>query len=76
VPSRLRLTTVSRDLPATLRAFGESIAPGISERVAVVEAAIGSETVSQYLPGGPSQIEFRKLAAFVRRELKKCQSAG
>jgi chromosome partitioning protein len=69
VPNQLRLTTISRELPATLKEFRVTIAPGISLRVAVSESATDGWTVAEYAPGHPSDYEFRKLARFVRRQL-------
>lgn len=66
VPSRVVSSTVlGRELPETLAALGEAVAPPISQRVAVVEAAVVGQTVGEYSPGSSSHEEFRALAKHV-----------
>lgn len=66
IPSRLIVgTSLGRELPATLAALGEPVAPAISQRVAVAESAIVGLTVSEYAPGSPAHAEFQRLAAFI-----------
>lgn len=74
VPNQLRSTTLSFELPDSLKELGERVAPGISLRVAVAESAEWGWTVSEYAPSHPSDVEFRRLASFVRRELRKTAS--
>lgn len=66
VPSRVVSSTVlGRELPETLATLGEDVAPAISQRVAVVEAAVVGQTVAEYAPGSPSHQEFQALANHV-----------
>jgi len=70
VPSRLVSTTVlARELPESLEGLGEPVAPGISQRVALVEAAVAGKTIGDYAPGSPSHREFLALAAYVLKRL-------
>lgn len=71
IPNQLRSTTLSFELPESLKGLGERVGPGISLRVAVAEAAEEGWTVSEYAPSHPADEEFRRLARFVRRELRK-----
>jgi len=71
VPSRLATSTVlARDLPATLATLKEPVAPGISQRVALVEAAVAGKTIIGYAPGSPAHDDFRALAGYVVKKLK------
>jgi chromosome partitioning protein len=66
VPSRIQTGTVlGRELSDTLAALGEAVAPGISQRVALVESAITGQTIEQYAPKSPSHSEFKQLAKYV-----------
>ncbi len=70
VPSRLVTSTVlARELPESLAEFGEPVAPGISQRVAIVEAAVAGQTIDQYAPDSPGHQEFLKLAEHVNERL-------
>lgn len=71
VPNQLRATNLSYELPDHLRDLEAPISPGISLRVAVAESAADGWTVGEYAPSHPADDEFRRLAAFVRRELRK-----
>jgi chromosome partitioning protein len=70
VPNRLiRGTAMARDLPTTLAALGEEVAPGISERVVVAESAILGQTVSQYSPKSRVCGELGILSRFISERL-------
>jgi len=70
VPSRLVSTTVlARELPESLEGLGEPVAPGISQRVALVEAAVASKTIGDYALHSASHREFLALAAYVLKRL-------
>ena len=72
VPFKIRPGTVmGRELPAALARLGEPVGPGISERVAVVEAALAGQTIEQYAPGSPAHREFQELAKFIFKEIRK-----
>ena len=59
VPNRLiRNTLMARELPTALSALGETVAPGITERVVVAESAIVGQTVPEYSPNSPAYGEF------------------
>lgn len=71
VPSRtMASTVVSRELPASLHNLGEEVAPGIGQRVALVEAAMVGETIATYAPGSPGHCEFMELGKYVIRSLR------
>lgn len=68
VPSRVTTSTViGRELPAVLERFGEPVAPGISQRVALAEAVIESKWIGDYAPGSPGHEDFKALAQFIKR---------
>jgi cellulose biosynthesis protein BcsQ len=68
VPSRMVASTViGRELPAVLKAFGESVAPGISQRVAIAESVIERKWIGDYAPSSPGHDDFMALARFVMR---------
>lgn len=70
VPSRTIASTVlARELPATLAALGEPVAPGISQRVALVECAVVGQTIDTYAPGSPAHGEFTNLRNYVMETL-------
>ncbi len=72
VPSRMITGTVmARELPATLADFGEPVAPGITQRVALAESAILGKTIGEYAPGSTGHEEFRNLARWIVRALKR-----
>lgn len=72
VPSRLMPNTVlAREIHISLKAFGESIAPSISMRVAMAEAPIAGQTINTYAPGSPSHNEFKELLKFVFTNIPK-----
>lgn len=63
VPSKLLPQTIlARDLPAALAAFGEPVAPAITQRVALVEAIVLGQTIGLYAPTSPAAAEFVALA--------------
>ena len=72
VPNRLVHNTVmARELPSTLQALGQKVAPGITERVVVAESAIVGQTVPEYAPNSPAYGEFLALARFVMETLNE-----
>lgn len=65
VPSKIRArTNIGRELPEVLGKLGD-VAPGISERIVIVEAAMSSKTIQQYSPNSLSSNEFMNLSKFV-----------
>jgi chromosome partitioning protein len=77
VPSRYSANTgLGRDLPESLRKLGERTLPGITNRVALAEAAIAGLTIGEYAPKSAAHAEFEQLAGTVWRWLdEKCQTA-
>lgn len=70
VPSRLLpQTIVSRDLPTALAALGEPLAPGITQRVALIEAIVLGQTIHTYAKASPAAAEFTALAQHTLRRL-------
>lgn len=70
VPSRLLpQTIVSRDLPIALAALGEPLAPGITQRVALIEAIVLGQTIHTYAKASPAAAEFTALAQHTLRRL-------
>jgi chromosome partitioning protein len=64
VPSKLLPHTIlARDLPAALAALAEPVAPGISQRVALIEAIVLGQTIRTYAKTSPAAAEFAALAA-------------
>lgn len=71
IPSKLISGTVlAREIAATLAGLGEPVAPGITQRVALVEAAIAGQTIVSYAAGSPAHCEFRELAKYTFNRLK------
>ncbi len=65
IPSKIRArTNIGRELPEVLGKLGD-VAPGISERIVIVEAAMSSKTIQQYSPNSLSSNEFMNLSKFV-----------
>ena len=72
VPSKLVPHTVlARDLPAALAALGEPIAPGITQRVALIEAIVLGQTIRAYAKTSPAAAEFTALARHTLRRLTR-----
>lgn len=72
VPSRLILnTTLAKEIHTPLKQFGEPIAPAISMRVAMAEAAIAGLPVNLYAPNSQSHKEFKDLLKFVNTHIPK-----
>jgi len=72
IPFKIRpRTVIGRELPAALARLREPVGPAISERVAMVEAAIAGQTIDQYAPGSPAHLDFINLAKFILKELRK-----
>lgn len=72
VPSRLIPNTVlAKEIKGSLKQFNEPIAPAISMRVAIAEAAIAGLPISHYAPGSVSHKEFQSLMKFVLTNLRK-----
>jgi chromosome partitioning protein len=70
VPSKLLPQTIlARDLPAALAAFGEPVAPAITQRVALVEAIVLGQTIGTYATTSPAAAEFAALARHTLRRL-------
>ena len=68
VPCRLiARTRLAAELPDTLKALGEPVAPAIGNRIEVARAAIQGRTVQ---PSSMAGQEFERLAAYVLRRLK------
>ena len=49
--------------------FDEPVAPGITQRVALAEAAIVGQSIGEYAPCSKGHEEFRALARFTERAL-------
>ena len=63
VPSRLISgTLLAKDISASLGRMGEEVAPGIHQRVAVVEATMAGQTIVTYAKGSAGHAEFTALA--------------
>jgi chromosome partitioning protein len=65
VPSKVTVTTLGRDLPASLAALGEAVLPAIGQRTVAAEAALSGLTVREFATGSASQVEFAALAAAI-----------
>ena len=77
VPSRFTLTSgLGRDLASALAQLGERTLPGISQRVALAEAAISGLTIGEYAPGSVANREFKELAGAVRRFTNEKRGQG
>ncbi len=71
VPSRVKAgTLLARELPATLAAMGP-VAPAITDRVAVIEAAVLGQTVASYAPQSAAHREYEALGVYVLKRLKE-----
>jgi chromosome partitioning protein len=72
VPSRLMPNTVlAKEIKGSLKQFNEQIAPAISMRVAIAEAAISGLPISHYAPNSPGHKEFKDLMKFVLTNIRK-----
>ena len=70
VPSKLLPHTIlARDLPAALAALAEPVAPGITQRVALIEAIVLGQTIRTYATTSPAAAEFTALAQHTLRRL-------
>jgi chromosome partitioning protein len=68
IPSKVvQNTTLGRDLPEHLKALGETVLPGISQRIVIADAVLEGLTVREYVPGSDSTAEFGALAAAVEQ---------
>jgi chromosome partitioning protein len=71
IPSKVvQSTTLGRDLPENLKALGEAVLPGISQRIAVAEAVLEGLTVREYVAGSDSTAEFGAPAVAVEKMVK------
>lgn len=71
VPSRVAQNTViGRDLKDSLKPLGETILPGISQRVAIAEAVLQGLTLREYAAGSAGVEEFQQLANAIERMVK------
>lgn len=72
VPSRyLQNSGLGRDLTAALEHLGERTLPGITQRVALAEAAISGLTIREFAPNSPAYREIKALAKAVRSYLSE-----
>lgn len=72
VPSRLVTNTaLAKEITATLKQFGEPVAPAITMRVAMAEACIAGLPIHLYAPNSPSHKEFTNLMKFVFTKISK-----
>lgn len=68
VPSRtVTGTMMAKSLPDVMAKFGEAVAPGISQRIALAECAMGHQWIGDYAPGSPGHQEFLSLATYIRK---------
>lgn len=70
VPNRLTASNLSRDLAASLKTFGEPVAPALRQRVAVAEAAMTGRTLAE-MGASPARAEMQAVARAVSRILKE-----
>lgn len=71
IPSRVMTNTnLGRDLPGSLADLGEKVLPGITQRIAIAEAALTGLTIAEYAPGSPAQDEFKALAIAIERLIR------
>jgi chromosome partitioning protein len=71
VPNRVQTaTTIGKDLPATLRGYGERVLPALRHRVAFAEAALVGQTVGEYRPGSPAHQDIQALTRAVEALLR------
>jgi chromosome partitioning protein len=70
VPSRyLQNSGLGRDLAGALAHLGERTLPGVTQRVALAEAAISGLTIREFAPNSAAHREIRELANAVRSYL-------
>jgi cellulose biosynthesis protein BcsQ len=60
-------STTAVNLAGALSELGESVAPGISQRVAIAESVIERKWIGDYAPSSPGHDDFMALARFVMR---------
>lgn len=70
VPNRVTTSNLGRDLPLSLKALGEPVAPALRQRVAVAEAAMSGRTLAE-LGASPARAELQALARTVNRILRE-----
>jgi chromosome partitioning protein len=58
-------TGLAKELAASLRRLAGNVLPGISQRVALTEAAMGGLTIREFAPGSKAHLEFQVLASGV-----------
>jgi cellulose biosynthesis protein BcsQ len=63
-------TVLGRDLGTSLKPLGETILPGISQRIAIAEAVLQGLTLREYAPNSDGVDEFRQLANAIEKLLK------
>ncbi len=67
VPSRyLQNSGLGRDLQSALAQLGEPTLPGVSQRVALAEAAISGLTIQEFAPNSVAHREVKELAKALR----------
>lgn len=72
VPSKLISSTrLAKDIQNTLKALEEPISPPIYQRVAVPEAALVGQTISNYARGSASHKEYMSLGKYVLNKMLK-----
>lgn len=68
VPSKvIRNTSLGRTLTSSLEELGRKVLPGIGQRIVVAEAVLSGQTVREFAPGSPAQLEFEELAKAVHK---------
>lgn len=66
VPYRLISNTLmAQELPGTLEALGEQVAPAITARIVIAESGILGQTIPEYAPQSAAYKEFLVLTQFV-----------
>lgn len=71
VPSRVAQNTVlGRDLKESLKPLGETVLPGISQRIAIAEAVLHGLTLREYTASSDGVEEFRQLTNAIERMVK------
>jgi len=72
VPSKvIHNTVLGRDLGTTLKPLGETILPGISQRIAIAEAVLQGLTLREYAAGSEGVEEFQQLATAIERMIRQ-----
>jgi len=72
IPSRVMTrTTLGKDITSSIEGFSEPIAPQISLRVAIAEAAIAGLPIGHYAPNSRGHKEFMDLWKFVNSQIRK-----